>query len=179
MSFSKYCFSVNDVIKGLNEYYGHGVNAEWPFLMIENGVVDAVRRDKVYFSKLVLPEVLRRETGKTSFLIVCDPAEAAIDAVKWLGSIGVVYYPWMNAISEPEPCEPSLRKLMAERNKFGKRLSDIRKAAGMADGDPTDLVEYISKLRSQRDKYRQNSDKYETLIHCIRSIIEDIKKDTE
>ena len=36
-----------------------------------------------------------------------------------------------------------------ERNQFGKRLADIRKAAGMADDDPTDLVKYIETLREK------------------------------
>lgn len=41
-----------------------------------------------------------------------------------------------------------------DRDQFGKRLADIRKAAGMADGDPTDLVKYVETLH---EKANENS----------------------
>lgn len=43
-------------------------------------------------------------------------------------------------------------KAIEERNQFGKRLADIRKAAGMADGDPTDLVKYVGALREASEE---------------------------
>ena len=39
-----------------------------------------------------------------------------------------------------------------ERNQFGKRLADIRKAAGMAVGDPSDLVKYVETLREKAEE---------------------------
>lgn len=39
-----------------------------------------------------------------------------------------------------------------DRSYLGKRLVDIRKAAGMADDDPTDLVKYVEQLREANEE---------------------------
>lgn len=39
-----------------------------------------------------------------------------------------------------------------DRSYLGKRLVDIRKAAGMADDDPTDLVKYVEALREANEE---------------------------
>lgn len=39
-----------------------------------------------------------------------------------------------------------------EQTKLRRRLADIRKAAGMADGDPTDLVKYVEALREKAEE---------------------------
>lgn len=39
-----------------------------------------------------------------------------------------------------------------DRSYLGKRLLDIRKAAGMADDDPTDLVKYVEALREANEE---------------------------
>lgn len=44
------------------------------------------------------------------------------------------------------------QRAIEERDHFGKRLADIRKAAGMADGDPTDLVKYVEALREKTEE---------------------------
>ena len=55
-----------------------------------------------------------------------------------------------------------------ERNQFGKRLADIRKAAGMADGDPTDLVKYIETLRKCEEEYEYLYKQYEKMYCELR-----------
>lgn len=53
-----------------------------------------------------------------------------------------------------------------ERSQFGRRLMDIRKAAGMADGDQTDLAKYIDTLRETAEEnsvLRGNLDYFEDL----------------
>lgn len=49
------------------------------------------------------------------------------------------------------------QRAIDERNQFGKRLADIRHAAGMAVGDPSDLVEYVKALREKAGENGENS----------------------
>lgn len=59
-------------------------------------------------------------------------------------------------------------KAIEERNQFGRRLMDIRKAAGMADGDPTDLVKYIEGLRKCEEEYEYLYKGYEKMYCELR-----------
>lgn len=55
-----------------------------------------------------------------------------------------------------------------ERNQFGRRLMDIRKASGMADNDPTDLVEYVESLRNSKNEYEHLYKQYEKMYCELR-----------
>ena len=55
-----------------------------------------------------------------------------------------------------------------ERSKFGRRLADIRKAAGMADDDPSDLVKYIETLRKCEEEYEYLYKQYEKMYCELR-----------
>lgn len=55
-----------------------------------------------------------------------------------------------------------------ERNRFGRRLADIRKAAGIADDDQTDLVEYVAMLRASKETYKHLYTKYEKMYCELR-----------
>lgn len=55
-----------------------------------------------------------------------------------------------------------------ERNKFGRRLRDIREASGMADDDRSDLVEYIETLRKSEETYEDLYKQYEKMYSELR-----------
>lgn len=59
-------------------------------------------------------------------------------------------------------------KAIEERNQFGRRLADIRHAAGMADGDTTDLVEYVESLRRCGEEYEKLYKGYEKMYCELR-----------
>jgi hypothetical protein len=55
-----------------------------------------------------------------------------------------------------------------ERNQFGRRLMDIRKAAGMADDDHGDLVKYIEYLRKCEEEYEYLYKQYKKMYCELR-----------
>jgi hypothetical protein len=55
-----------------------------------------------------------------------------------------------------------------ERNKFGRRLMEIRKASGMADDDHGDLVNYIETLRKCEEEYEYLYKQYERMYCELR-----------
>lgn len=55
-----------------------------------------------------------------------------------------------------------------ERNKFGRRLMDIRKASGMADENHGDLVEYIATIRKCEENYEYLYKQYEKMYCELR-----------
>lgn len=71
-----------------------------------------------------------------------------------------------------------------ERNRFGKRLADIRKAAGMADDDPSDLVKYVETLRRFEEEYEHLYKQYEKMYCELRDakftgLCEDLARERE
>lgn len=57
------------------------------------------------------------------------------------------------------------RRAIEERDQFGKRLADIRKAAGMSDLNSMDLVEYIRDLvKSRRESLDRWYDEHSTVL---------------
>ena len=63
----------------------------------------------------------------------------------------------------------------SDRNKFGRRLMDIRRAAGMADNDASDLVEYIETLR----KFAEERDRYKWLYENLKDGMECVLQEAE
>lgn len=58
--------------------------------------------------------------------------------------------------------------LRHQNHQFGRRLADIRKAAGMADDDHSDLVKYIETLRKCEEKYEYLYKQYERMYCELR-----------
>lgn len=59
-------------------------------------------------------------------------------------------------------------KAIDERNKFGRRLMDIRKASGMADENHGDLVEYIATIRKCEATYEHLYKQFEKMYCELR-----------
>lgn len=58
--------------------------------------------------------------------------------------------------------------LRHQNHQFGRRLADIRKAAGMADDDHGDLVKYVETLRKSEEWYEDLYKQYEKMYCELR-----------
>ena len=59
-------------------------------------------------------------------------------------------------------------ELRHQNHQFGRRLADIRKAAGMADDDHGDLVKYVETLRKCEEEYEYLYKQYEKMYCELR-----------
>lgn len=188
--FKSYKFKPSDVIEGLNRYFAETKANRYRRVPLEirNGEVKPgnyyVLRNLFFWTSV--PKF--REYG--DYYIICDPEEVVGVAINWLREEHDIFYtPGMEVPGEARDifCEENLdtetveklrtelvesRRMyhnsIKERNQFGRRLMDIRKAAGMADNDPGDLVEYIETLRKSEEEYEKLYKGYEKMYCELR-----------
>lgn len=172
-TFASYKFKASDVIEGLNRYFAETKANRYRRVSLE------IRRGVCYNNPDCVKDIVftnsppdwRTRSGRVcwGYYLICDPEEAVGVAINWLREeYDIFYTPGMETPVESfdvdeaaKEYEKATRKdifcemyhnAIEERNKFGRRLMDIRQASGMADVDPTDLVEYVKTLREKTEE---------------------------
>ena len=157
MTFASYKFKPSDVINGLNRYFAE--TKAHHYLRVPLEIRRGVCFDNPYN------------------VLICDPEEVVGVAINWLREEHDIFYtPGMEVpkkdcdifceenldvvpvarvrealgIAEDSDIFQCIKYRDNERNQFGKLIADIRKAAGMSDLNPMDLVEYIRDLVKSR-----------------------------
>ena len=166
-TFASYKFKPSDVIEGLNRYFAETKANRYRRVPLE------IRRGVYYNNPDCVKDIIftnnppdrHTRSGHVcwNYYLLCDPEEVVGVAINWLREEHDIFYtPGMEVPVEDHQLEILRTELVAsrrmyhnaieERNKFGRRLADIREAAGMADSDPTDLVKYVETLREANEE---------------------------
>lgn len=193
-TFASYKFKPSDVIEGLNRYFAETKANR--YLRVPLEIRRGVCYNNPYCVKDIIftnsPPDRNTRSGHVCwhYYLICDPEEVVGVAINCLREEHDIFYtPGMEVPREDCDifCEENLdtetveklrtelveaRRMyhnsIKERNQFGRRLMDIRKASGMADNDPGDLVEYIETLRKSEAEYEHLCNQYEKMYCELR-----------